>query len=263
MSGRLSPRSVELPSGVRIEYLEVGEGTPIVYLHGGGGVFRNAAFMPALASSSYRVLAPSRPGYDGSAGTCASAREDAEVMLAFIRAVVDGPVHVIAESAGGAAGCWLAVLEPELIESLILAAPAAFADASHASPPASPEAMERRLFGSQPAWSEPPTEADRAARQRNAIANAAKLRPADGNADLLERLAEIRAPTLILWGTADEIIPSESSQLYVQRIPKSYRIFIFGAAHSLPVAACRQFVTLATDFLQRGEGFVVNPSGGP
>ena len=59
MSGRLSPRSVELPSGVRIEYLEVGQGTPIVYLHGGGGVFRNAAFMPALASA-YRVLAPSR-----------------------------------------------------------------------------------------------------------------------------------------------------------------------------------------------------------
>jgi pimeloyl-ACP methyl ester carboxylesterase len=262
MSGRLSPRSVELPSGVRIEYLEVGEGTPIVYLHGGGGVFRNAAFMPALASA-YRVLAPSRPGYDGSVGTCASARDDAEVMREFIRTVVDGPVHVIAESAGGAAGCWLAVLEPELIESLILAAPAAFAGASHAPPPASPEAMERRLFGSQPAWSEPPTEADRAARQRNAMANAAKLRPADGNADLLERLAEIRAPTLILWGTADEIIPSQSSQLYVQRIPKSYRIFIFGAAHSLPVAASRQFVTLATDFLQRGEGFVVKRSGGP
>jgi pimeloyl-ACP methyl ester carboxylesterase len=123
--------------------------------------------------------------------------------------------------------------------------------------------MECRLFGSQPAWSEPPTEADRAARQRNSRANAATLRPADGNADLLERLAEIRAPTLILWGTADEIIPSESSQLYVHRIPKSYRIFIFGAAHSLPVAAYHQFVTLATDFLQRGEGFVVNQSGGP
>ncbi|MBV9543680.1 MAG: hypothetical protein JOY61_04825 [Chloroflexi bacterium] len=108
----------------------------------------------------------------------------------FIRAVVDGPVHLIAESAAGAAGCWLAVLEPALVYSLILVAPDAFAGASHAPPPSSPEAMELRLFGPRPAWSEPPTGEDR-------------------------------------------------------------------AAHPLPVAACRQFVALVTDFIERGDRFVV------
>jgi hypothetical protein len=33
-------------------------------------------------------------------------------MVDFIRKVVDGPVHVIAESAGAAAGCWVAALQP-------------------------------------------------------------------------------------------------------------------------------------------------------
>jgi pimeloyl-ACP methyl ester carboxylesterase len=124
-------------------------------------------------------------------------------MAEFIRSVVNGPVHLIAESAGGAAGCWLAIQDSKLVASLVLVAPAAFAGASHAPQPSSPEAMELRLFGRDPAWSEPPTDADRAARQRNASANVARLRPADGNADLLER----------------------------------YRILIYGAAHSLPVAA--------------------------
>ena len=256
MSGRLEPRSVDLSDGVRIDYLDAGAGTPLVYFHGAGGVFRNAAFLPALAER-YRVLAPSRPGYDGSIGTCSSAREEAAVMAAFIRQTVGGAVHLIAESAGGAAGCWLAILEPELVASLVLLAPTAFAGPSHAPPPATPEEIDLRLFGPRPAWSEPPTAADRADRQRNAQANAAKLRPADRNRGLLEQLSEIAAPTLVLWGTADHVVPPEDGQVYVQRIPSSYRILVYGAAHSLPVAACRQFVALVTDFVERGERFVV------
>jgi len=256
MSARLEPRTVDLSSGFRIEYLEVGDGPPVVYFHGAGGVLGNAAFIPALGQR-YRVLAPARPGYDGSTGACASAREEADVMADFIRLVVDGPVHLIGESAGGAAACWLPILEPDLVASLILVAPGAFAAASHGPPPASPEAMAQRLFGTQPAWTEPPTDAERAARQRNATANAAKLRPADGNADLLERLSAISAPTLVLWGTADEVIAPEAGHVFVQRIPNSYRILVYGAAHALPVSACRQFVALATDFIDRGDRFVV------
>ena len=68
---------VDLPSGAHIEYLETGTGHPLVYFHGAGGVLRNAAFMAALGQR-YRVLAPSRPGYDGSTGDCTTAREEAE-----------------------------------------------------------------------------------------------------------------------------------------------------------------------------------------
>ena len=254
--GRSSPRLVDLPSGARIEYLEAGTGKLVVYFHGAGGVFRNAAFFEALGQR-YRALAPSRPGYDGSTGMSASPRDEAAVMAEFIRTVANGPAHVIAESSGGAAGCWLAILEPSLVESLTLVAPAAFAGATHAPPPTSPGAMELRLFGPNPAWSEPPTDEDRAGRQRNATANASKLRPADNNADLLARLGEITARTLILWGTADEVIPPESGQLYVRVIPNSYRVLIYGGAHSLPVAACQKFVTITIDFIERGDRFVV------
>jgi pimeloyl-ACP methyl ester carboxylesterase len=256
VSGRLEPNTVDLPGGAHIEYLELGHGAPVVYFHGAGGVFRNAAFVHALAER-YRVLAPSRPGYDGSTGSCDSAREEADVMAEFIRAVADGPVHLIAESAGGAAGCWLAILAPELVASLVLVAPTAFTGASHTPPLASPQELELRLFGPSPAWSEPPGEADRDARQRNARANSAKAQAAHGNADLLERLGEITAPALVLWGTADEVVPPEAGQVYLRRIQNSYRILIYRAAHCLPVAACGQFVTLVKDFIERGDRFVV------
>jgi pimeloyl-ACP methyl ester carboxylesterase len=245
-----------------IEYLEAGSGEPIVFFHGGGGPERKARFMSDLGAH-FRVLAPARPGYNGSTGAGDTPRESAETMAAFIRAVVGGPVHLIAESAGGAPACWLAILHPDLVQSLILAAPAAFAGhgpAREGPPPAPPsrEEMERRLFGDHPAWAAPLTAEDLAQRQRNVQANMARMRPANGNADLLERLHDIAAPTLVLWGTADQVISPEQSQIYDKHIPHVHRVYVYGAAHALPVSACDKFVRLVTDFIQRGDAFVVN-----
>jgi pimeloyl-ACP methyl ester carboxylesterase len=246
-----------LGTGASIEYLDQGQGQPLVYLHGAGGVMPRARFIPELART-FRVLAPSRPGYDGSTGTCENARDEADVTAEFIRHVADGPVHVVAESAGAAAGCWLAVLYPELVATLVLVAPAAFAAHAAVRPP---EDMELVLFGSAPAWTEPLTEEDHSRRRRNATANAGRTRPADRNQALLERLSDVRAPTLILWGTADRLIPPESGQVYQHHIPHSVRVYVYGGAHSLPVAKCTAFVELTTEFIARGEAFVVNADG--
>jgi len=248
-------KTLTLEDGRRVAYLEVGSGDPLVYLHGAGGVFPKARFAPELGTT-FRVVSPSRPGYDGSTGLSESAREDAEVMAAFIRQVCNGPVHLVAESAGSACGCWLAVLYPELIKTLVLVAPTAFI--SRHGPPPAPERMETVLFGFEPAWTEPLTDEDKAQRQRNAQANAGRTRPADANQALMERLSEIKAPTLILWGTADELVPPDSGQVYKQHIANSHRMYVFGAAHSLPVAACESFVRLTREFIDRGEAFIVN-----
>ena len=50
----------------------------------------------------------------------------------------------------------------------------------------------------------------------------------------LNRLGEIKARTLILWGTADEIAPPDSGEVYKGGITDSQRIYLYGAAHSLP-----------------------------
>ena len=253
-------RRASLPSGHEIEYLEAGTGDPLVFFHGAGGVDRKARFIPDLGRT-FRVLAPARPGFDGSTGETANSRDEAEVMAAFIRQVAGGPAHLVAESAGGAAGAWLAVLYPDLVKTLVLVAPGAFAPhrapAAGSAPP-SPQELERRLFGEHPARVAPEDDADRERRRRNASANAARLRPADGNRELLERLGEIQAPTLVLWGSADEMIPAEAGTPFMQRVPNVRRVFVYGGAHSLPVAACDRFVKLTTEFVERGEAFIVN-----
>jgi hypothetical protein len=59
---------------------------------------------------------------------------------------------------------------------------------------------------------------------------------------------EIAAPTSILSRTDKP----EDGQMYKRRIPNSYRMYVYGAA-----AACDALANLITEFIQRGDAFVV------
>ena len=106
--------------------------------------------------------------------------------------------------------------------------------------------------------SAPPDAAERQRIAGNAQSNMHRLRAAEGNADLLERLGEIKAPTLLLWATAERLLLPEAMLPYQERIPRCNRILVHGAAHELPIAAAPHWVRLVSDFVDRGEMFVVN-----
>jgi len=252
-------RIVEIEGG-SITYLEAGTGDPLVYLHGAGGRPPAGASFVAELAQSFRVLLPSRPGFDESPlGRYETLTGAVDAMAAFIEKTTSSPVHVVAQSAGAAVGLWLAVRYPELVASLVLSAPAAFAHRpASTSPPRqrSEDELERLLYGEEPSWSSPPSEQEQARIRRNAAFNMQRL--AGPNDDLLSRLNEITAPVLILWGTEDKLIPSDNSAVYQQHMPHAVRVLVYGAAHELPIAAATQWVTLVRDFIQRGEFFVVN-----
>lgn len=252
----LTPREVETRAGV-ISYLEAGAGEPLLYLHGAGGrPPRGATFVSRLAGS-HRILVPSRPGFDESPSKGNEhVKGAAEAMAAFLEATADGPAHVVAQSAGAAVGMWLAVLHPHLVTSLVLSAPAAFARRHGTGTPRSPQELERLLYGNSPSWSGPPDDEERARIRRNAAFNQEHF--GGSNEDLLERLASIQAPVMVLWGTEDALVTPDDSGVYQKHISQALRVFIYGAAHELPIAATDPWVRLIKDFLLRGEFFVVN-----
>src|SRR5262245_46239318 len=121
--------------GIKFQYREAGApnkeegGKVIVFLHGAGGQSPKSARFPAIVGERRRVLIPSRTGSgDAPIGDCKPQQDVAEAVAKFIAAAAPGQkVHLVAQSAGGAIACWLTVLHPELVESLVLSAPAAFA----------------------------------------------------------------------------------------------------------------------------------------
>ena len=213
-----------------------------------------------MLAANHRLLLPSRPGFDDTPlGECETPADIAEIMADFIRATSDGPVHVVAQSAGGVVGCWLAVLYPELVSSLVLSAPSTFA-VRHANgdAPPNPEELDLLLYGETPSWSGPPTTEERDRIGANARANMPRSQSPEGNQDLLPRLAEITALTLLLVATGDGMIPSDAMAPFQKHIANCKRIYIYGAAHEMPILTAPKWVNLVSDFITRGEEFVVN-----
>lgn len=260
MSGPTEDRIIEI-DGLPVHYREAGDGETVVYLHGAGGAPLAGASFVAMLAVRHRVVIPSRPGFDETPlGECATPADAAKIMAGFIRGVADGPVHVVAQSAGGAVGGWLAVLHPELVASLVLSAPSTFAvrhTGDRSRPPPSEE-LDALLYGAVPCWTAPPTDDERKRIGRNARANMARSQSPDGNQDLLPRLAEIEALTLLLIGTSDRMIPPDSMAPFQEHMPNCRRVYIYGATHELPISAGPQWVDLVGDFISRGEEFVIN-----
>ena len=233
----------------QIQYLEDGDGAAVVMLHGAGGLRRDEQVFAALASH-YRLLVPSQPGFDGSTpGLAATIPDVADVMAAFIGATV-GRASVIGESFGGAVASWLAVRHPQVVERLILAAPAGLNDPASGPRLASlsPADMAVLLYGRPP--SEQPSPAVAEQRQRNR-ANAFRLMGGRAyDADLAAQLGTVAAPTLIVWGTADQMIPSSRAAQIAERIPGAQVVLLNGAPHVLSAAVPDQFLPPVLGFLE-------------
>jgi 2-hydroxymuconate-semialdehyde hydrolase len=113
-------------AGLSTNYHDVGEGRPVVLLHGSGpGVTGWANWrltMPVLAEDR-RVLAPDITGF-GYTGKTRDDRYDMDVwrshLVGFLDALDLGQVDVVGNSFGGALALALAVRHPERVRRLVL-----------------------------------------------------------------------------------------------------------------------------------------------
>lgn len=80
----------------------------------------------------------------------------------------------------------------------------------------------------------------------------------DYDSVLADRLAEIKAPTLLLLGTEDEVIPQQTGRIYAERLPNCYYVLVYDASHSIETERPQTLLVTIRDFLERRETFVVN-----
>jgi pimeloyl-ACP methyl ester carboxylesterase len=238
--------------GCDVQYREGGAGQTVVFLHGGGGHHWDEETFTTLAQS-YRLLLPSAPGFDEStAGQTDTIEDVADVMAAFIAAVADGgPVNVIGESFGGYVASWLAIRQPQVVDKLVLAAPAGLRqDGTEHPSHMSPAELQVALYGHRPVPPPPPEEAEQRLRNRANSARIGRSRPQFDQA-LLARLSEIRSPTLVLWGTEDAVVWPAQARHYQERIPTVRVDLVPGGPHVLSAAVPELFLPPLQAFLEQ------------
>jgi pimeloyl-ACP methyl ester carboxylesterase len=222
---------------------------PLVYLHPAGGV-RTTRVLEKLKPHQ-----PVFPGFDGTPTdpNVTSRKQLAQWVAAKIEAFGQ-PCDVMGCSFGGAVALWLAIQRPELVDHLILECPAGL-QTIDPKLRADPAEFRKALFVYPEKFTGAPKSKEIDAENRRMLVH---YGAEDGrDAELLERVGEIRNQTLILHGTADRIIGRESMQLLKSRLPKSFLVYVWDAAHNIEVDQPERMLELVEAFLERSDAFVV------
>jgi len=117
-------------NGTELAYVEVGQGEPIIFVHGGLQDYRMWAEHLAKFAGRYRAIAYSRRNHfpnDVSADGLPDGAADAhgEDLAAFVRALGLSRVRIAAHSSGAHAALFFAAKHPDMIVSLALNEPPA------------------------------------------------------------------------------------------------------------------------------------------
>lgn len=126
-------RIAELPDGMRLHYLDSGQGPVVVWLHGSGpGASGHSNFKgnyPAFAAAGFRNIVLDLPGF-GRSDKPADAHYNLDFFVsrlsAFLEVIGVNRCTLLGNSLGGAIALGQALARPDLVERLILMARAAW-----------------------------------------------------------------------------------------------------------------------------------------
>jgi pimeloyl-ACP methyl ester carboxylesterase len=243
-------------NGFRIRYMEDGRGPPLVHLHGAGGLRLTPAH--DLLSQQFRVIAFEMPGFGQSPENTRTQNmpELAATMAKAVEKLGIDRFNLMGTSFGGKTAVWLALQQKERVLALVLEAPAAIRPEGAQPPSGSPEEMARRLYAHPERF--PPMPLPDPAVQAKTRQLVARLRGPDRDADLEGRLAALSTPTLVLFGTADQVISPDLGHLYKELMANCHLVFVYDAGHAISTDRPEAFTEVVADFLERHEAFVIS-----
>lgn len=246
--------------GARVNYVELGEGPPVVFVHGLSGAWQNwLENIPHLARD-HRVIALDLPGFG------ASPMPPWEISIpaygAFLRDFCEklGIDHatLVGNSMGGFIATEVAISEADRVDKLVLVSAAGITWARARHEPmaafarigraAAPLAFRFQLSGirrprlRQAAFRgvfHDPNSLRRELLWENMVPALEAQAFYDAMTtlvgyDIRDRLADIEDPTLIVWGRNDRVVPVPAALSYERRIGDNADLHIFDRTGHVP-----------------------------
>ncbi|MET0400436.1 MAG: alpha/beta hydrolase [Longimicrobiaceae bacterium] len=271
--------------GVRLHYVEAGEGPLVVLLHGFPEFWYGwRRQIPALAAAGFRVVAADMRGYNLSDKPRGVDRYRVELLVedvaGLVRHLGAERAHVVGHDWGGVVAWYFAMLRPERLDRLVVLNaphPAAFAReirkpdqmlrsayAGFFQLPAIPEAVLRagnfalleRVFRTEPARPGAFTGED-VERYKEALARPGALTSALDYYRAFARrekpaVRPIAAPTLLVWGEKDPHLVVRLTEGLEAWIPRVRVERIPEASHWVAADAPERVSGLVAGFLREG-----------
>ncbi len=231
-------------------------GIPIVFIHGAGSSHLIWGAQVRALGTIARAVALDLPGHGKSSGAGRdSIAAYANDVLAFLDARQIERAILVGHSMGGAIAQMLALEQPARVAALALVATGArlrvapqildgilndFAGTAHL--------IARAQFANENADAFAKVKAQLRACGPNVVrGDFAACNAFDG----MERVAAIRAPTLVLCGRADALTPLKYSEYLAAKIPGAQLIVVEGAGHALMLEKPAEVNRAVVEFVQR------------
>jgi len=256
---------------VTIAYLEKGQGTPLVLLHGIGSAARSFAAQLDQLASRWRVLAWDAPGYGNSEALSMAHPTAADYAAALERFLADrgiGDFHLLGHSLGCLMAAAFAARHPGRVLSLTLCSIAG--GQAHL-----PEAERRKLLDQR--LQDVATLGPRGMAEKRAPRLLGPAAPPEALAKLVDTMGSVhpdgyaqaarmlstgdiaadiaRLPPAmsgqVIFGDADIITPPARNREIADRWPGAAVHAIAGAGHALYLEQPQAFNALVGDFLKR------------
>ena len=219
-------------NGIEIYYEEVGQGPPVVLIHGIMGAPRMtfANLLHAL-TSHFRVILPDNRGFGQTRHpkTIYHHAASADDVAGLIQRLDLAPAHVLGHGAGGIIAQNLALRHPRTVKSLILLSTGSYVH------PGFEDYFRKKILNYYDKFKDDGmvAEYNKADDPINYL-RWAEFAIRDGTyADTRDRLSEIRCPTLVLHGDLDEQYPAIHARLFKERIPDCRLEILPGRGHVL------------------------------
>jgi pimeloyl-ACP methyl ester carboxylesterase len=257
--GKNFSESLVEADGFSIRYREAGDGDPLIWLHGGGGLRLSPVY--DMLAETRRVIAFEIPGFGESAANDRShnMRELAETMLVAATALGIETFDLVGSSFGGKLAAWMAVSAPQRIGNLVLCSPAAIRLEK-------PAGAGDRGLGPNFLYAHPERQPPMEERPEEIItkerALISRVRGPARDAELEAGLAELDVPTLVLLGTEDQISRAELGDIYREMLPICQVVMIYDAAHAIDADRPEAVAAVMQDYLARQERFLVTEQSG-
>lgn len=230
-------RSVIDVKGRPTEVVEGGTGDPLVFLHG-GSMIGGVDFLDAL-TDRFHVYVPFLPGYGGTeSGPPLKSRDDAVDNIAdVLDALGVGEVVLVAHSLGGWRAAAFAARYPERVRRLVFGAPLGMHVPGHSVANMMELTPEERLDvltyddAIKKSWMPSGPDAEYMAARVREQQSMANFAPGPFDADLPDLVATIEAPTVVLWGEGDRLLPVAQAQAWAEAMPHAQVRTYPGAGH--------------------------------
>lgn len=271
---------------VDVNVVELGDGPPVVFVHGLSGSWQNWLETLPHVARSHRAIAFDLPGFGASplGGGPISIPGYAQLVDGLCEALGLGPAAVVGNSMGGFIAAELAISIPSRVERLVLVSAAGLSTESLRRQPLL--TLARALALASPFTTRRiETIARRPELRRWALRyvfDRADLLPAPlayeqlkgsgkpGFMPALEALmthplrasvSRIRCPTLVVWGTHDRLVPRRDADEFERLIPGARKVLLEQTGHVPMLERPAAFNALLDAFLAGRDGAGTAVSG--